>query len=154
MPGGLSGVVQVSFSQGGDTKRDTITVDPSTLELSKSEVVPNETIIISGSGFSEDKKIMVSEIKIDGKGLVVDDAGTEDSGDDRYLETTSDGEFTVTVMVWHDGAANPALDDDEYTIKVTDETGFVGKAKVTIKEPTVSVNPDDSQPAGLHHHQW
>ena len=72
--------------------------------------------------------------------------GTEGTRTNRYLETTSDGEFTVTVMVWHDGASNPALDDDEYTIKVTDETGFEGKAKITILEPTVMVNPAIASP--------
>ena len=36
------------------------------------------------------------------------------------VKTTSSGQFTVTVNVWHDGADNPALDADEYTIKVTD----------------------------------
>ena len=146
LPGGLSKSIQVAAKRGSTRKITTLSVTPSSLTLSNAEVVPNETIIISGKGFSEDKKIMVSEIKIDGKGLVVDDAGTEGSGSGRYLETTSDGEFTITVMVWHDGAGNPALDDDEYTIKVTDETGFVGKAKVTIKEPTVSVNPMIASP--------
>ena len=77
MPGGLSGVVQVSFKQGGDTKRGTITVDPSNLKLSKAEVAPNETVIISGSGFSEDARpSALNDIKIDGKALKVDDAGT------------------------------------------------------------------------------
>ena len=146
LPGGLSKSIQVAVKRGSTRKTTTLSVTPSSLTLSSTEVVPNETIIISGKGFSEDKKIMVSDIKIDGKGLVVDDAGTEGSGDDQYLETTSDGEFTVTVMVWHDGPGNPALDDDEYTIKVTDETGFEGKAKVTIKEPTVSVNPTIASP--------
>ena len=154
LPGGLSKSIQIAVKRGSTRKTTTLSVTPSSLTLSSTEVVPNETIIVSGKGFSEDKKIMVSDIKIDGKALVVDDAGTEGTGTGRYLETTSNGEFTVTVMVWHDGAGNPALDDDEYTIKVTDETGFEGKAKVTIKEPTVSVNPTDSQPAGLHHHQW
>ena len=79
MPGGLSGVVQVSFKQGGDTKRGTITVDPSNLKLSKAEVAPNESVIISGSGFSEDAEICVGDIKIDGKALKVDDAGTSET---------------------------------------------------------------------------
>ena len=146
LPGGLSKSIQVAVKRGSTRKTTTLSVTPSSLTLSSTEVVPNETIIISGKGFSEDKKIMVSDIKIDGKALVVDDAGTEGTGTGRYLETTSDGEFTITVMVWHDGAGNPALDDDEYTIKVTDETGFEGKAKVTIKEPTVSVNPPIASP--------
>ena len=147
MPGGLSGVVQVSFKQGdGAPKRVTITVDPSNLKLSKAEVAPNETVIISGSGFSEGKTINVNDIKLDGKSMVVDNAGTEACGDDRCVKTTSSGEFTTTVSVWAMGDNNPALDDDEYTIKVTDSEGFVGKAKITILEPTVSVMPEMVSP--------
>ena len=155
MPGGLSGTVQVSFNQGDVTKRTTIAVDPSNLDLSKAEVAPNETIIISGSGFSEDAEICVGDIKIDGKALKVDDAGTSEDNDpdikcddkgDRYVRTTSNGEFTTTVSVWAMGENNPALDDDEYTIKVTDSEGFVGKAKITILEPTVSVMPEMVSP--------
>ena len=156
MPGGLSGVVQISFNQGGDTKDGTITVDPSNLKLSKAEVAPNESVIISGSGFSEDAEICVGDIKIDGKALKVDDAGTseDDSADiacdakgDRYVSTTSNGEFTATVRIWsEDPETNPALDDDEYTIKVTDSESFVGKVKITILEPTVSVMPEMVSP--------
>ena len=146
LPGGLSKSIQVAAKRGSTRKTTSLSVTPSSLSLSSTEVVPNETIIISGKGFSEDVNIMVSEIKIDGKALMVDEAGTEGSGSNRYVETTSDGEFTVTVMVWHDGAGNPALDDDEYTIKVTDETGFEGKATITIKEPTVSVSPKIASP--------
>ena len=146
MPGGLSGVVQISFKQGGDTKDGTITVDPSSLKLSKAEVAPNETIIISGSGFSEGKTINVKDIKLDGKSMVVDDAGTQPCGEDLCVKTTSSGEFTATVSVWAMGDNNPALDDDEYTIKVTDSEGFVGKAKITILEPTVSVMPEMVSP--------
>ena len=57
------------------------------------------------------------------------------------MRTTSSGQFTVTVNVWHDGAGNPALDADEYTIKVTDSNGYEGKTKITILEPTVMVTP-------------
>ena len=141
MPGGLSGVVQVSFKQGGDTKRETITVDPSSLTLNQTEVAPNQSIIISGSGFSEDSHVLVEKITIDGKMLAVDDAGIEGTLEDRHVVTTSSGQFTVTVNIWHDGAGNPALDADEYTIKVTDSNGYEGKTKITILEPTVMVMP-------------
>ena len=134
-------------------------MDPSSLTLNQTEVAPNETIIISGSGFSEDAEICVGDIKIDGKALKVDDAGTSKDNDnndiecddddkgDRYVSTTSNGEFTATVRIWsEDPETNPALDDDEYTIKVTDSEGFVGKAKITILEPTVSVMPEMVSP--------
>ena len=154
MPGGVSGVVQISFDQGGDTKRTTITVNPSKLELNQTEVAPNQSIIISGRGFSEDSYVLVEKITIDGEPLVVDESGVEevtaseaekanmpaDDGEDA-VKTTSSGQFTATVNIWHDGAGNPALDADEYTIKVTDSNGYEGKTKITILEPTVMVTP-------------
>ena len=146
MPGGLSGVVQISFKQGGDTKDGTITVDPSSLTLNQTEVAPNESIIISGSGFSDGTTISVADIEIDGKMLEVDDAGTEGNGVGRFVSITSSGQFTVTVNVWHDGAGNPALDADEYTIKVTDSNGYEGKTKITISEPTILVMPEVAGP--------
>ena len=51
MLGGLTGTVQVSFNQGGDTKRTSIAVVPSSLTLIETEVAPNQSIVISGSGF-------------------------------------------------------------------------------------------------------
>ena len=147
MPGGYSGSLSITVEYSDGAKASaTITVAPSSLTLSKAEVAPNETIIISGSGFSEGKTINVNDIKLDGKSMVVDNAGTEVCGDDRCVKTTSSGEFTATVSVWAMGDNNPALDDDEYTIKVTDSEGFVGKAKITILEPTVSVMPEMVSP--------
>ena len=42
--------------------------------------------------------------------------------------------------------ANPTLDDGEYTVKVKDQAGFEGKAKITINEPTIKVSPDTVSP--------
>ena len=147
MPGGYSGSLRITVKYSDDAEAsDTITVDPSNLELSETEVAPNQSIIISGSGFSEGKTINVDDIKLDGKSMVVNNAGTQACGDDLCVKTTSSGEFTATVSVWAMGDNNPALDDDEYTIKVTDSEGFVGKAKITILEPTVSVMPEMVSP--------
>ena len=147
MPGGYSGSLRITVKYSDDAEAsDTITVDPSNLELSETEVAPNQSIIISGRGFSEGKTINVDDIKLDGKSMVVNNAGTQACGDDLCVKTTSSGEFTATVSVWAMGDNNPALDDDEYTIKVTDSEGFVGKAKITILEPTVSVMPEMVSP--------
>ena len=146
VPGGLSGVIQVSAKRGSTRKTANLTITPSSLTLNQTEVAPNQSIIISGSGFSDGKTISVADIKIDGKMLEVDDAGTDGSGADRHVAITSAGQFTVTVNVWHDGAGNPALDADEYTIKVTDSNGYEGKTKITILEPTVMVTPEVAGP--------
>ena len=147
MPGGYSGSLSITVEYSDGAKASaTITVAPSSLTLNQTEVAPNQSIIISGSGFSEGKTISVADIKIDGKMLEVDDAGTEIGTDGRYVDITSSGQFTVTVTVWHDGAGNPALDADEYTIKVTDSSGYEGKTKITISEPTVMVTPEVAGP--------
>ena len=147
MPGGYSGSLHITvrYSDGAQAS-DTITVEASGLTLSQTEVAPNQAVVISGSGFSENASILTSNIQIDGKMLAVDDAGTEGTGADRHVVTTSSGQFTATVNVWHDGAGNPALDADEYTIKVTDSSGYEGKTKITISEPTIMVTPQVAGP--------
>lgn len=154
MPGGVSGTVEISVTAEGASNKDTtITVNPSSLDLSQTEVAPNASVIISGSGFNEGKLIAVENITIDDERLVVDDAGTVSCAADvsesrECVQVTSSGEFTATVRVWtHSSSpANPALDDDEFTIKVKDEDGFEGKAKITIKSATIKVTPETASP--------
>ena len=165
MPGGVSGDVEVAVvvarpadddSKAPGNKDATITVNPSRLDLSQTEVAPNASVIISGSGFNEGRLIPVEYITIDDEQLVVDDAGTvscdvsisNDRTSKECVQVTSSGEFTATVRVWtHSSSnANPALDDDEFTIKVKDQDGFEGKAKITIKEATVKVTPETASP--------
>lgn len=146
LPGNLDERIQIAVTDGDQTKRIYMGVVASTLTLSKSEVAPNESIVISGSGFNDGVKILVSKITIDGAVLDVDNAGTEGRGADRYVTTTSNGTFTVTARVWAMGDSNPALDDDTYTIKVVDEENFEGEAEITIKAPSIMVSPDTASP--------
>ena len=153
LPGGLDERIQIAVTDAdgdykGDTKRIYMGVVASSLDLSQTEVAPNASIIISGSGFTENSKILVSNITIDDDPLVVDDAGTEDTGADRHVRITSSGEFSATVRVWTASSSgnNPTLDDDTYTIKVVDEGGFEGEVDVTILEPTVTVTPETASP--------
>ena len=114
VPGGLSGVIQVAAKRGSTRKTADLTITPSSLTLNQTEVAPNQSIIISGSGFSEDSYVLVEKITIDGEPLAVDGSGVEDvtrteaieagrpddAGEDA-VKTTSSGQFTVTVNVWH-----------------------------------------------------
>ena len=54
LPGGLDERIQIAVKDGVDTKRIYMGVVPSSLRLSQTEVAPNASIIISGSGFTED----------------------------------------------------------------------------------------------------
>ncbi|MDE2684574.1 MAG: hypothetical protein OXI54_10570 [Chloroflexota bacterium] len=153
LPGGLDARTQVAAvgidgEDNSETERAYLTVEASSLTLSQTEVAPNASIIISGSGFAEGVKIYTDMITIDDKALDVSDAGTQADGNRRFVQVTSNGAFTATVRIWtaSDSVENPALDDDEYTIKVVDDSGFEGEATITILEPTVSVSPDTASP--------
>ena len=148
LPGGLDERIQIAVTDGDQTKRIYMGVVPSSLTLSQDAVAPNASIIISGSGFTENSTILVGDITIDDEPLVVDNAGTEGSGAARHVRITSSGEFSATVRVWTASSSsnNPTLDDDTYTIKVVDQGGFEGEVDVTILEPTVTVTPETASP--------
>ena len=152
MPGGYSGSLRITVLYGdGASATATITVEPSSLTLSITEVAPNQSIVISGSGFSEKSYIKVSDITIDGQPLVVDESGTENmvvGGETvEVVKTTSTGEFTATVKVWSDSTTdNPALSDGTYKIEAEDVKGFSGSAMITILAPTLMVSPTAAGP--------
>ena len=150
LPGDLDQQIQIAVKGGPKNTRKTTTLNvaASSLKLSMSEVAPNASVIISGSGFNKNAKIYVGDITIDDQGLHVDEAGTEGTGSGRHVRTTSNGQFTATVRIWtaDSGVTNPALDDDEYTIKVVDEHDFEGEATIMVNAATVSVTPETVSP--------
>ena len=67
LPGDLDEQIQIAVTDGNDTKRIYMGVVPSSLELSQTEVAPNASVIISGSGFTENARVYTDMITIDGK---------------------------------------------------------------------------------------
>ncbi len=142
LPGGLDARVQIAVKGAAGTERVYLGVEASSLQISSSEVVANDTIIIEGRGFDSESHINVADITIDGEPLDVAEAGVEGGA----IQIDSNGQFVVEARVWtvtNRGATsgNPALDADTYTIEVVDSTGFEGEADITILEPTISVTP-------------
>ena len=152
MPGGYSGSLRITVEYSDGAKASaTINVEPSSLTLSVTEAAPNQSIVISGSGFSEKSYIKVSDITIDGQPLVVDESGTENVlvGVEivEVVKTTSTGEFTASVKVWsYSTTDNPALSDGTYKIEAEDVQGFSGSAMITILAPTLMVSPTAAGP--------
>ena len=152
MPGGYSGSLRITVEYSDGAKASaTINVEPSSLTLSVTEAAPNQSIVISGSGFSEKSYIKVSDITIDGQPLVVDESGTENVlvGVEivEVVKTTSTGEFTASVKVWsYSTTDNPALSDGTYKIEAEDVQGFSGSAIITILAPTLMVSPTAAGP--------
>ena len=63
MPGGYSGSLSITVEYSDGAKASaTITVAPSSLTLNQTEVAPNQSIIISGSGFNDGAEILTSNI--------------------------------------------------------------------------------------------
>ena len=154
LPGGLDARTQIAVVASAGTERVYLTVEASSLDLSKSEVVANESIIIEGRGFDDAAEIPVGWITLDGEPLNVERAGTESCSDDydnnssgRCIKIDSNGQFVVEARVWTIGdGSNPALDADTYTVKIVDSTRFEGEADLTILEPTITVTPDTAGP--------
>ena len=142
LPGGLDARTQIAVVGSAGTERVYITVEASALDLSKSEATANESIIIEGRGFDDAATIPVSMVTLDGEPLDVELAGTETVNGQRVIQIDSNGRFVIEARVWTIGSgSNPALDDDTYTLKVVDSTGFEGEADLTIKAPTITVTP-------------
>ena len=137
------------------SKNSKITVTGSELTASVTDVLPNETITITGNGFGSQTCIGVGNIQLDGVALQVDDESTisgcdhdDDArdGDYKAVEVSNSGQFVATITIWpYDTSAsadNPTLISGTHTLDVEDSDGFVGSTKLMIAEPTISVVPD------------
>lgn len=150
MPGGIKGTVKVEVCFGGttddncDKEESKVTVAPSKLSPSKTEVRPNESIIIRGSGFGTadgDGNDLVSA-KIDEAELKV----ASDGGMLSNIEVSDSGQFSATFAVWASGSNNPALEAGAHTITIEDAEGYSGSIEITVLEPTISVTPEEVGP--------
>ena len=153
VPGGFKGTLRVDATWGGIKKNTKITIAPSELNLSKDDVVANESITIRGSGFGTGRTAdCLISATISGAELLLiseDGVGGDDTTNDRKcidVEVSSGGQFAATVAVWSDDGDNPALTPGTHTIEVRDNQEFVGTATITIKEPTLMVTPGVAGP--------
>ena len=139
----VKGIIRVDGRWGdattGPTADTTITVKPAGLTLTKEEALPNQSITIQGSGFSNTSQVQPEKITIDGVALMVD----ADSLRDDVVRISNGGQFVATIYLWPENRldANPALVTGIHTIRVEDDAGFVGTTSLTILEPTITVVP-------------
>ena len=131
-----------------------ITVTGSDLTASVTDVLPNETITITGNGFGSQTCIAVGNIQLDGVAVQVDEESTFNCNHDddnntssiKAVEVSNSGQFVATITIWpqdtREGADNPTLISGTHTLDVEDSAGFVGSTKLTIAEPTIAVVPD------------
>ena len=150
----LQGTVRVDAKWGDKSKNTNITVTGSELTASQTDVLPNETITITGNGFGSQTCIPVSDITLDNVAVEVDDDSmvkcNEDNNADTEavdaVEVSNSGQFVATITLWPAvvgaGTSNPTLISGSHTLNVEDNQGFTGSTTLTIAEPTISVTPE------------
>ena len=145
---GSDGKCNVDSDSMCTSKNSKIAVTGSELTASVTDVLPNETITITGNGFGAQTCIDVGNIQLDGVALQVDDESTFTcrDGDYKAVEVSNSGQFVATITIWPQdtsvGADNPTLISGTHTLDVEDSDGFVGSTKIMIAEPTISLVPD------------
>ena len=147
----LQGTVRVDATWGTTTENTLITVAGSELTSSASDILPNESITISGNGYGSQSCIDVADIKLDNVAVQVDSESTiscdtdgDGRGDVDGVEVSNSGQFVATITLWPDDedATNPTLISGSHELIVEDSQGFIGSTRLTIAEPTISVLPD------------
>ena len=122
-------------------------VGPTTLSLSHTEVIPNQNIIIQGSGFGQTPDNTLASAQIGDVDLIL----VSHDYNLANVEVFSSGQFAATFAIWPDNPAddNPTLDGGTLEIEITDQEGFTGTAQVTILTPTLTVTPGEVGPHEL-----
>ena len=114
----LQGTVRIDASWGGTSKNANITIGGAQVISSKSDVLPNETITITGNGFGTGQGVCIpiSKIELDNVPVKVSEESYDNTckeGDDQVpgVGVSSAGQFVATVAVWPADATstNPSL---------------------------------------------
>ena len=148
----LQGTVRVDATWGTTTEDAKITVAGSELTSSETDVLPNESITISGNGYGSQTCINVADITLDNVAVQVDlestvrctSGGGANATTYAGVEVSNSGQFVATITLWPNdqSAANPTLIAGSHELTVEDSQGFTGSTKLTIAEPAISVLPD------------
>ena len=146
--------VDVNVPKGaGDNTADTnITIAGATVTLSQPNILGNQTLSISGSGFSgrgagNNRCIEQGHVLINN--VAVEIIELEDSGQCRdKIELTSSGTFTLTVLLRRENGTipDPLQTGGTHTVVITDNKGVEGRTSIEIPDRTLDVNPKTARP--------
>ena len=107
VPGGYEGVLRIDASWGGVNENTMITIGGAELLPSKTDVLPNETITITGNGMGVRTCIPVTNITLDNVPLIVHDDSTAarctDDDGIKGVEVSNSGQFVATIILWTPG---------------------------------------------------
>lgn len=149
MPGGLKGTIRVDAKWGATNKNTKITVAASTVSASQTDVLPNDSITITGNGFDSDACILATSITLDNVPMRLDDESNDSCGANGMagVRASNAGQFVATIHLSPaSGSSDPTLIPGSHSLDVTDSSGFTGSVTLDIAEPTVKVTPDVAGP--------
>ena len=161
VPGGFEGILRIdarwgnlnaddkcNASEGCVSEDSKITIQGADLQASKTAVVPNESIIVNGTGFGSQTCIDESNITLDNVPVMVHNDSLSDSCAGNGVLTSNSGQFVATVILWPANArsANPTLIAGTHELSVEDGRDYSSSVNLTIAEPSIMVTPDVAGP--------
>jgi hypothetical protein len=135
MPSGVRrGTVEMRVTVGTAAPlKKTITIATNVLEVEPDTAVPGQQITITGDGFSANGTIAAADIKIDAKVV---------SSSDETVDSTGNINFTVNVV--EVGDSPRTIKSGTRNVEVTDSSGRVGTAKITVTKAEITLDPAES----------
>ena len=124
----------VLFDRGADNERlnsANVDITASDLNVSPSTALVGREVTVTGSGFTGD----VVEITV-GDATICDDA------EDCDIAVASGGRVVAAFSIPNEA---PLKDAGDYDVTITDSGGRIGNGTVTIPEPTLTVDPEESR---------
>ena len=150
MPGGLKGTIRVDAKWGTVSKNTKITISPSTVSASQTDVLPNDSVTLTGNGFDSNACVLATSITLDNVPMQLDDESNDSCGANGAagVRASNAGQFVATIHLSPaDGDdSDPTLIPGSHALDVEDSSGFTGSVTLTIAEPTVKVTPDVAGP--------
>ena len=170
VPGGLEGVLRIDAMWGDTTgggangmmpngkcdkgesacieKNTKITIAGGELNPSKTDVMPNESITVTGNGFGRQTCIPFANITLDNVELMVHPDSNSEDCTGKAVKVSNSGQFVATIILWPKtrGGTNPTLIPGTHQLEFEDDNGFSASSALTITEPTIRVTPDIAGP--------
>ncbi len=152
VPGGLRGTLRIDAKWGDVNEDSTITLGGAELLASKTAVLPNETITITGNGFGTQTCIPFYNFRVDNVPVMVHDDSAADrcgTSSGKGVEVSNSGQFVATLILWpamQNAPTNPALIPGTHNLSVVDTDDYEAEISLTIAEPSISVTPDHAGP--------
>ena len=140
--------------EGGSSYRVTMTITGAQLSVTPSTVVPNQSVTITGHGFTGNSRLGKSAAKAGEAGLASGETtlsgihigGTqidwEKIDDNDLIEVDSGGNWVATVVI---PVKSPATIPGVYELKAFDSDGRPGVTQITVKSRTVEFEPMESR---------